>query len=137
MLGLQVRVELKWILETETATQIVTTNDFYYEAEYKVLICKKHKQAVKGLERHLKDVHRLRKRKERQLLVDHYAELTLAKPEDVVTPLTNRSSFKSLGHPQCTYQCNSCSHISTSHKAIHRHCNKKHQWRYSEETPVH
>jgi hypothetical protein len=115
----------------------VITNDFYYKAEYKVLICKKHKQAIKGLERHLKDIYRLKKRKERQLLVDHYAELTLAKPEDVVTLLTNRSLFKSLRHLQCAYQCNSCSHISTSYKAIYRHCNKKHQWCYSKETLVH
>jgi len=102
-----------------------------------VLICKKHKQAVKGLERHLKDAHGLRKRKERQPLVNHYAELTLAKPEDVATPPTNRPLFKSLRHPQRAYQCNSCSYISTSHKAIRGHYNKKHQWRYSKETPVH
>jgi hypothetical protein len=74
----------------------VTTDDFYYKAEYKVLIYKKHKQAIKGLERHLKDVYKLRKRKKRQLLVDYYTELTLAKLEDVITLLTNRSLFKSF-----------------------------------------
>jgi hypothetical protein len=127
MLRLQLGVELKWNLGTKAATWVATIDDFYYKAEYKVLICKKHKQAVKGLERHLKDAHRLRKRKERRLLVDHYAELTLANPKDVATPSTNGPPFKSLGDPDLAYQCSRCSHISTSRKAIRGHYNKEHQ----------
>jgi hypothetical protein len=103
MLRLQLRVKLKWNLGTKAATQFATTDDFYYKAKYKVLICKKHKQAVKGLERHLKDAYGLRKRKERQPLVNHYAELTLANPKDVATLLTNRPLFKSLGDLDLAY----------------------------------
>jgi hypothetical protein len=114
----------------------VTDDDFYYEPNYKVLICKKHKQAVKGLDTHLREVHRLTK-KERRLLVDRFAMLTLAKPNDVITPLKNRPLFKALRDPVLAYQCNSCSQISTNWKTIQRHCNKKHQWCYSKETLAH
>ena len=49
----------------ETAIQVATTtDDFYYKSEYKVLICKVYKKAIKGLERYLKDAYRLRRRKE-------------------------------------------------------------------------
>jgi hypothetical protein len=65
MLGLQLKIRTKWKLVSEAATRVATTtNDFHYESEYKVLICKVHKKAVKGLERHLKDAHGLRRRKE-------------------------------------------------------------------------
>jgi hypothetical protein len=114
----------------------VTDDDFYYEPNYKVLICKKHKRAVKGLDTHLREAHGLTK-KERRPLVDRFATLTLAKPNDVVTPPKNGPPFKALGDPVLAYQCNSCSQISTNRKTMRGHCNKKHQWRYSEETPAH
>jgi hypothetical protein len=57
-------------LGTEAATRVATTDDFYYKAKYKVLICKTHKQALRGLDTHLKDAYRLRKWKERQLYRD-------------------------------------------------------------------
>jgi hypothetical protein len=41
-------------------------DQFHYEAAYKVLICREHKLAVKGLARHLKDAHDLRSKVERQ-----------------------------------------------------------------------
>ncbi len=72
---------------TEAAT--LSVYHFYYDAHYKIVICKKHKKAVKGLDRHRKDAHGLRKRKERQPLLDHYAQFPLARPEDVATPPTN------------------------------------------------
>ena len=37
--------------------------------EYKVLICKKYKHAIRGLETHLEDAYRLKK-KERRLLLE-------------------------------------------------------------------
>ena len=68
-----------------------------------MLICKKHKQAVKGLKKYLKDAYRLKKKKEKQLLVDYYAKLTLANPKDVATLLTNRPLFKLLGDLDLAY----------------------------------
>jgi hypothetical protein len=58
---------------TEAETLFTTATDFYYEAEYKVLICKTHKQAVKSLDGYPRDAHQLSKRKERRLLFDYYA----------------------------------------------------------------
>ncbi len=86
MLGLQLRVGIKGILGTEAATQVATTDDFYYEPKYKLLICKKHKRAVQSLDGHLRDAHGLKKKKERLPLLDRYKALLLAKPEDVLTP---------------------------------------------------
>ena len=60
----------------------------------------------------------------------------LAKPDDVAIPLTKGPPFEALGEPELAYECNDCSHISIRYKAIRRHGNKKHQWRYSEETPT-
>lgn len=88
------------------------------------MICKKHKRAVKGLDRHLKDTHRLRKRKERQLLLDHYTRFTLARLEDVATLPTNGPPFKALGDPILAYLYNDYTHISASRKAICGHYNK-------------
>jgi hypothetical protein len=73
------------LLGTEAETPIATDDEFYYEPEYKVLICKRCKQAVRGLETHLEDAHRLNK-KERQPLINRYSALQLAKPEDVLVP---------------------------------------------------
>ena len=73
------------MLGTEAETPIATNDEFYYELEYKVLICKRCKQAVRGLETHLEDAHRLNK-KERQSLFNRYSTLQLAKPEDVLVP---------------------------------------------------
>ena len=61
-----------------------------------MLICRTHKRAIKGLDRHLKDTYRLKTKKERQLIVNCYARLTLAKPKDVAILLTNIALFKAL-----------------------------------------
>ena len=87
------------MLMSKAATLISSgDNNFQYNPEYKVLICKKCKHAVRGLETHLEDAHRLKK-KERQPLLDHYSTLLLVKPEDVYTPPPNRRPFKALRDP--------------------------------------
>jgi hypothetical protein len=91
-----------------------------------VLICKTHKQAIKSLDRHLRDAHDLRKKKERQPLLNYYTRFALIRPEDVATPLTNRPPFKALGDPILAYLYNKCTRISASRKAIRGHCNKEH-----------
>jgi hypothetical protein len=61
-----------------------------------VLICKKCKHVVKGLETHLEDAHGLKK-KERRPLLNRYNTLLLTKLEDVHTLLLNGRPFKALG----------------------------------------
>jgi hypothetical protein len=111
---------------TEAATLPTTVDDFYYETEYKVLIYKIYKRVVKSLDRHLRDAHNLRKKKERQPLLDHYARFEFAILEDVATLPINRPLFKALRDPILAYLCNGCTHMSISRKAIRGHCNKKH-----------
>ena len=101
-----------------------------------MLICKRYKQAVKGLDTHLKDAYGLRKKKEQQPIIDSYARLALANPKDITTPLANGPPFKALGDPKVACQYDSCDWISTNCKTMHRHCNKEHQWHYSKKTPV-
>jgi hypothetical protein len=43
-------------------TQALIDDEFHYEPDYQVLICRHHKQAVKGLKRHLEDAHGLKKK---------------------------------------------------------------------------
>ncbi len=73
-----------------------SNNDFQYNPEYKVLICNKCKYTIRGLETHLEDAHRLKK-KERRLLLDQYNLLFLAKLEDIYIPLFYKLLFKALG----------------------------------------
>jgi hypothetical protein len=61
-----------------------------------VLICKKCKHAIRGLETYLEDAHGLKK-KERRPLLDRYNLLFLAKPKDVYIPPSYRPSFEVLG----------------------------------------
>ena len=123
-------------LGTEAATLVVTTDNFYYDPDYKVLICKKCKHAIRGLETHLEDAHGLKK-KDRQPLLKHFSSLFLAKPEDVHTPPSNGPLFDALGDPISAFQCMDCNHISTNRKSMQGHCNKTHQWHYSKDDPIH
>ena len=84
------------------------------------------------MDRHIHDAHGIRTQKERRPLVDHFAGCVLAKPSDVAIPPTKGPPFEALGEPKLAYECDDCSHISISYKAIRGHGNKKHQWRYSE-----
>ena len=123
------------MLGTEAETPLATDDEFNYEPKYKVLICKRCKQAVRGLETHLEDTHGLNK-KERQSFLNRYSALQLAKLEDVLIPQSNGPPFVALGEPIAAFQCKDCSHISINRKSMRGHCNKKHQWRYSKEDPV-
>lgn len=121
---------------THVTTETRFSNVFHYEAEYKVLICKIHKRAMRGLNKHLHDAHGIIKLKDRQPFMDYYARYALAKPKDVAIPPTKGPPFKALGEPNLAYKCTDCSHISISCKAMRGHCNKRHQWHYSEDTPI-
>ena len=68
--------------------------------------------------------------------MDYYARYALDKPKDVAIPPTKGPPFKALGEPNLAYKCTDCSHISISRKAMRGHCNNKHQWHYSEDTPI-
>jgi hypothetical protein len=70
-------------------------DDFQYNPEYKVLICKKYKQAIKGFEIHLEDAYGLKK-KERRLLLNRYNSLFLVKLKDVYTLLSYKLPFEAL-----------------------------------------
>ena len=84
---------------SEAETLVLSgNNNFQYNPEYKVLICKKCKYTIRGLEIYLEDAHRLKK-KERWLLLDRYNSLFLAKPEDVYTPPSHGPPFEALGDP--------------------------------------
>lgn len=112
------------------ATQPTKTIDdiFYYEANYKVLICKHHGLAVVGLNGHLKDAHNLRKKKDRQPFLDRFAEVALAKPADVALPPMNGPPFAALKKPARAFSCIDCGRLSTNRSAMRGHCNTEHNW---------
>lgn len=122
---------------TERLTEIRLDDMFYYDANYKVLICKYHGQGVVGLEGHLKDAHNLRKKEERQPFLDRYAGLAIAKPQDVALPPMNGPPFHALREPSPGFYCIECGHLSTSQKSMQGHCNKKHKWRVTKQDPTH
>jgi hypothetical protein len=112
-------------------------DDFEYIPEYKVLICRKHKYAVKGLDRHLKDAHGLRKKGDRQPILDKYSSLVLLEPKDVPSPPDNCLPFEALGNPYDIWQCSECNERSSNYKTMRGHCNTRHHWQVTKEDPTH
>ena len=111
---------------SEAATLVSSNDDdFQYNPEYKVLIYKKCKYIIRGLETHLEDAYRLKK-KERRPLLDRYNTLLLIKPEDVYTPLLNRRPFKALRDLIPAFQCLDYDYISINYKSMQGHYNKAH-----------
>lgn len=80
---------------------------------------------MKRLNRYLKDTYRLRKRKEKQLLLNSYTQFILVKPKDITTLLINRSLFKAFRDPILIYLYNNYIYISTNYKVICRYYNKE------------
>ncbi len=82
---------------------------------------------MKGLKRHLKDTHRLRAKKEQQLILDQYSLLVLLPPKEVRQPPHNCAPFEALGKPLDGWYCSSsgCGHILVNYKSIRGHCNKE------------
>jgi superfamily II DNA or RNA helicase len=122
---------------TEAETSALANPEFHYNALYKVLMCKYHGQGIIGLDRHLKDAHNLRTKRERQPILDRYAELVLAKPKDVALPPMNGPPFEALREPVHGFSCIDCGYLLANQKGIQGHCNKEHKWYVSKREPTH
>jgi hypothetical protein len=107
---------------------------FEYYPEYEVLLCLVHKQAIRSLDSHLRDAHRLEKER-RQPLLEKYRSLALRHPKDVDVPPNGGPPFAALGKPLDGLLCNDCSHITISKDWMQRHC-KEHGWRFTKRQPV-
>ena len=93
--------------------------------------------AVIGLDRHLKDAHNLRKKRERQPFLDRYSGLVCAKPQDVALPKPNGPPFDALKGPMTGLSCVDCGHLLTQKKGMQEHCNKTDEWYVSKRDPTH
>jgi uncharacterized C2H2 Zn-finger protein len=125
---------------TEVTIPATFDDIFHYEPNYKVLICKLHREAIKGLEGHLKRSHGLKKA-DRQPYLDYLArlQLQLAKPKDVPIPDPSGPPVEALGEPLDAFQCKliTCGHVSINRKSMQGHCNKAHDWAYKKSDPTH
>jgi hypothetical protein len=92
-----------------------------------VLICREHKQAVKGLDRHLKDAYGLKTKKKRQLILDQYSLFVLLSPKNVLLLPNNCTLFKALGKLLNGFLC-SCGHTLINYKFMREHYNTEHNW---------
>lgn len=92
-----------------------------------MLVRKYHGLAVVGFNGCFKDANNLRK-KERQLILDCYARVVLAKPHKIAVPPLYGSAFEALRTPACAFSCAECGHLSSSRKAIHGQGCKEHEW---------
>ena len=122
---------------SEAETNALANAEFYYDAYYKVLICKYHGVAVVGLNGHLKDAHNLRRKDERQPILDRYAGLVLVEPREITTPPPNGPPFEALRKPARAFRCDDCSDILRSQKAMQGHCNRIHGWRVTKTDRTH
>ena len=117
--------------------EIRLDDTFHYDADYKVLICKYHGQGVVGFERHLKDAHNIRNKRDRLPFLERFAGLEIAKPQDVVLPPMNGPPFKALKAPVIGFSCIKCGHLFGALKGMQRHCNTEHNWHVSKQDPIH
>ena len=124
-------------LMSEAEASALANPEFHYDEHYKVLICTYHGLAVIGLDRHLKDAHDLRKKRERQPFLDQYGGLFCAKPQDVALPPPNGPSFDALKGPTKGLSCVDCGHLLTQKKGMQEHCNKTHEWYVSKRDLTH
>jgi hypothetical protein len=109
---------------------------YEYIERYQVLICKEHKQGVRGkFNRHLCDSHNLRI-KRRTPLLQKYGSLARPAPKDVQLPEHGGPPFKALGKPLDALLCDACTHISVSLDGMQKH-SKDHGWRFSKENTTH
>jgi hypothetical protein len=100
-----------------------------------MLICREHKQAVKGLDRHLKDAYGLKTKKEQQAILDQYSPFVLLLPKDVLLSPKNCTPFKALRKLLNRFLC-SYKHILINYKSIQGHCNTEHYWQVSKADPT-
>ena len=121
--------------EAEAVLQQTNDEPFSYEPQYKVLICKKHQHAVRGLETHLRKAHGLNKI-ERAPIITRYDALSLLDPKQVPLPPADGPPFEALGIPIKGFLCQTCDRISVNRKSMQGHCNS-HGWKFSPENPIH
>lgn len=126
--------ELRWVADGLTEEN---SNDdtFEYNAEYQVLICKIHKQAVRSLETHLRALHILGK-KRRVPLLEKYSSCLLLPPKDVKVPEHRGLPISALGEPLDGILCDDCNYVTVSKVGMQKHC-KIHDWWWSKRDPIH
>ena len=102
----------------------------YYDDEYKVLICREHRYAIRNLDTHLRDKHGIAI-KRRRIIVDSCASLALARPTEVRQPPPLGPAFDALGPPVDALLCSEagCGFTSVQPTWIRHHCNTAHGWR--------
>jgi hypothetical protein len=95
----------------------------WYE-EYGVLICIRHRYAVRNLSFHLQEYH-TGNAKERSAILELFCRYPIREPRDVTLPVPLGAPFASLGKPVSAFICQEpeCQYISISRKGIRLHCN--------------
>ncbi|KAH7020668.1 hypothetical protein B0J12DRAFT_746545 [Macrophomina phaseolina] len=99
----------------------------HYEPDFKVLICKEHRYAVRNLDQLLRDAH-LVTAKDRRAIVEKYAGLALARPEEVQLPPPLEPPLDALGRSVDALLCaqTGCGFISVSADGMRKHCKREH-----------
>lgn len=126
---------MRWVTDGSVDEENNSDDVFEYNAEYQVLICKIHRQAVRSLDTHLSAVHRLGK-KRRVPLLEKYGSCLLLPPKDVKVPEHHGLPISALGEPLDGLLCDDCNYITVSRDGMQRHC-KVHDWWWSKRVPIH
>ena len=116
---------------------------FVYVPQYSVLVCRKHRCAIYGLDEHLKRHHPHTPISQRRELLTLYEHLHRVPPADVTLPAPHGPPIDALQPAQDAFLCicsstssshsnsdaNSavCSFISTSRAKMRQHINQQHQ----------
>jgi Orsellinic acid/F9775 biosynthesis cluster protein D len=113
----------------QAAADAVASRLLHYNVEYKVLICREHRYAIRGLYAHLQQQH-LVATNIRRILVERYGSLALVEPKDVRLPPLG-PPINELRPPVDVLRCAEpgCGYTSVAPTAIRQHCNSVHKWR--------
>ena len=108
---------------------------FFYQSDYKILICEQHGYAIRNLETHLQREHHL-SHIERKSIVQQYQSKNLLLPNLVQWPDNGLSPIRGLTIHN-GFQCIECGFLCPHRNQIRSHCNKAHNWRITRQNPKH
>jgi Orsellinic acid/F9775 biosynthesis cluster protein D len=114
---------------TTTPTELIHLVDsFYYNADFRVLLCAEHKTCLdyRLIQSHLKNYHRAIKPSEYPTKFAILANYTFNTPETTPKPTPFRYYFDKLPEYSDYSACRLCFYSNKNEKSIRMHLNEKH-----------
>ena len=101
-----------------------------YNAQHKVLICKKHENGITDVDRHFRGTgHENMTTKTRLAIRVATQHLELTNLQDIVIPSANSFPIEGLEVVKNGAKCKECGHLAGTIDTMENHCRNKHNWK--------